>query len=85
METHPDVVCALDWPCNLLELANQVVAGLVNALLQGNGVGASCHSLQQGHSTYQRFYRVCKDATSCKPSSSSASLHCVLMSGKLQQ
>ena len=48
---YPDVICALDRAGNFLELLDQVVTGLVNALLQGDGVGASCHGLWKGHTT----------------------------------
>ena len=52
---YPDVICAFHRPCNLLELLDQVVAGLVDALLQGDGVGACCHSLRHGHTPASSF------------------------------
>ena len=57
---YPDVICAFDRPCNLLELLDQVVTGLVDALLQGDGVGASCHSLWEGHTPLSPLYTSCK-------------------------
>ena len=45
--SHLDVLAALDRHCILLELAQQELAGLVNALLHGDWVGARCDHLSR--------------------------------------
>ena len=44
---HLDVLAALDRLGHLLQLGHKVLAGLVNSLLHGDGVGAGSHDLRR--------------------------------------